>query len=257
MIQIKQVYKTFNPGTADENPSIRGLSLQINDGDFVTVIGSNGAGKSTLMNLLSGSTQADAGSICIAGQEVSGMPEHKRARFIGRVFQDPKVGTAADLSVRENLSLAMKRRGKRGLGFAIRKSYQEQFKEKLSHLDLGLEERLNDSIGLLSGGQRQAITLLMASMIEPHILLLDEHTAALDPKTADRVMKLTDQIIREHKLTALMITHNMEQAIQYGNRLIMLHQGQVALDISGKERENLKVDDLLEQFSKVAKHSIG
>ena len=255
MIEIDEVYKTFNPGTVDENPSIRGLSLKINDGDFVTVIGSNGAGKSTLMNLLAGSISADAGKIIIAGQNVSMMPEHKRARFIGRVFQDPKVGTATDLSVEENLSLAMKRQGKRGLKLALKKTYHESFKEKLSHLDLGLEERLGDSIGLLSGGQRQAITLLMASMIEPHILLLDEHTAALDPKTADRVMKLTDQIIEENRLTALMITHNMEQAVQYGNRLIMLHQGKVALDIAGEERKNLKVEDLLEQFSKVAKNS--
>ncbi|NRA44498.1 MAG: ABC transporter ATP-binding protein [Oligoflexales bacterium] len=253
MIEVKQAYKTFNRGTPDENPSIRGLSLKINDGDFVTVIGSNGAGKSTLMNLLSGSIQADSGSIHIAGQDVSTMPEYKRARFIGRVFQDPKVGSASDLSVAENLSLAMKRCGGRGLRLANRKAYHETFKEKLSHLDLGLEERLNDSIGLLSGGQRQAITLLMASMIEPHILLLDEHTAALDPKTADRVMRLTDQIIKEHKLTALMITHNMEQAVKYGNRLVMLHQGKVALDISGSERENLKEEDLLAQFSKLAK----
>ncbi|MFK7826189.1 MAG: ABC transporter ATP-binding protein [Oligoflexales bacterium] len=255
MIEIQDVYKTFNPGTIDENPSIRGLSLNINDGDFVTVIGSNGAGKSTLMNLLSGSIRADTGKIIIAGQDVSLMPEHKRARFIGRVFQDPKVGTASDLSVEENLSLAMKRKDKRGLKFAIKKSYHELFKEKLSHLDLGLEERLDDSIGLLSGGQRQAITLLMAGIIEPHILLLDEHTAALDPKTADRVMKLTDQIIKEHKLTALMITHNMEQAVQYGNRLIMLHQGQVALDIAGQKRQDLLVEDLLEQFSKVAENN--
>lgn len=254
MIEIRKVFKTFNRGTVDENPSIRGLSLEIKDGDFVTLIGSNGAGKSTLMNLLAGSIQADAGRIIIAGQDVSHMPEHKRARLIGRVFQDPKMGTASDLSVEENLCLAMKRTGSRQLKLAIRKSHHKKFKEKLSHLDLGLEERLYDSIGLLSGGQRQAITLLMASMIEPHILLLDEHTAALDPKTADRVMKLTDQIIKEHKLTAMMITHNMEQAVQYGNRLIMLHQGQVALDISGEEREQLKVNDLLEQFSKVAKN---
>lgn len=252
MIRLDNIYKTFHPGTVNENRSINGLSLEVASGDFVTVIGSNGAGKSTMLNILSGAIPVDSGRIEIADQDVTKMPEFKRARLIGRVFQDPMVGTAGALSIEENLSLAMKRTGSRGLGPAVKSQYEPIFKKELAQLDLGLENRLQDTIGLLSGGQRQSITLLMAALIKPHIILLDEHTAALDPKTADTVMRITDKIVKTHNLTALMITHNMEHALKYGNRLVMLHRGKVAFDVKGEERAKLTTQDLLDRFSKVS-----
>ena len=252
MILLDKIYKTFHKGTANEFRCINGLTLAVERGDFVTVIGSNGAGKSTMLNILAGAMPVDKGRIEISGKNVTDMPEHKRARLIGRVFQDPMVGTAAALSIEENLALAMKRTGGRGLGPAVRSRYEPRFKEELGQLDLGLENRLKDRIGLLSGGQRQSVTLLMAALIRPHIILLDEHTAALDPKTADTVMRITDKIVRTHKLTAMMITHNMEHALQYGNRLVMLHQGGVFFDARGKERSRLTKQDLLNRFSEVS-----
>lgn len=252
MIRLDNIYKTFHPGTVNENRSINGLSLEVETGDFVTVIGSNGAGKSTMLNILAGAIPVDSGRIEISGQDVTKMPEFKRARLIGRVFQDPMVGTAGALSIEENLSLAMKRTGGRGLGPAVKSHYEPVFKKELAQLDLGLENRLQDTIGLLSGGQRQSITLLMAALIKPHIILLDEHTAALDPKTADTVMRITDKIVKTHNLTALMITHNMEHALKYGNRLVMLHRGKVAFDVKGEERAKLTTQDLLDRFSKVS-----
>lgn len=252
MLEIKGVEKTFNPGTVNEKKALQGIDLTLNDGDFVTVIGGNGAGKSTLLNMITGVYPVDCGTICIDGVEITKLPEYKRAKYFGRVFQDPMTGTAADMEIEENLALAA-RRGKRcTLKPGVTKKERAEFKELLSKLDLGLEDRLTSKVGLLSGGQRQAITLLMATMQNPKLLLLDEHTAALDPQTAAKVLNLTDELVNERKITTLMITHNMKDAIRLGNRLIMMHNGKIVYDISGDEKKNLEVSDLLELFAKVS-----
>lgn len=252
MLQIKNVYKTFNPGTINEKKALKNLNLTLKDGDFVTVIGGNGAGKSTMLNMIAGVYPIDAGKILIDDVDVTRLPEHKRAAYLGRVFQDPMMGTAADMWIEENMALAAGRGTKRGLHWAIRNKQREEFKELLKELDLGLENRLSTKVGLLSGGQRQALTLLMATMKRPKLLLLDEHTAALDPKTAAKVLELSEKLIREDGLTALMITHNMKDAIHYGNRLIMMNGGKIILDVSGEEKKSLTVEDLLHAFTKLS-----
>ena len=249
MLEIKEIYKTFNAGTINEKRAMNGVSLTLNDGDFVTVIGGNGAGKSTLLNLVAGVYPVDSGTISIDGQDVTRLPEHKRAKFIGRVFQDPMMGTAATMQIEENLALAARRGQGRSLRPGITRAEREQYKELLKILDLGLEDRLTSKVGLLSGGQRQALTLLMATLKKPKLLLLDEHTAALDPKTAAKVLELSDQIVEEHKLTTLMVTHNMKDAIAHGNRLIMLDAGRVILDIRGEDKKKLTVPELLARFT--------
>ncbi len=249
MLEIRNISKTFNPGTINEKHALSNLSLILNDGDFVTVIGGNGAGKSTLLNAVAGVWPVDSGAILIDGEDVTGMPEYKRAKYIGRVFQDPMMGTAPAMQIEENLALAMRRGKKRGLKWGVTAAEREIYREKLASLGLGLETRLTAKVGLLSGGQRQALTLLMASLQTPKLLLLDEHTAALDPGTARKVLELSDKIISENRLTALMITHNMTDAIRHGNRLIMMDQGRIALDISGEEKSRLTKADLLERFA--------
>ena len=249
MLELHQVCKTFNPGTVNEKAALNHLSLTLEEGDFVTVIGGNGAGKSTMLNAISGVWPVDEGTIRIDGVDVTELSEHRRAVYLGRVFQDPMVGTAGDMTIEENLALAARRGDKRTLRWGIRKSEREQFKELLRPLGLGLEDRLTAKVGLLSGGQRQALTLLMASLKKPKVLLLDEHTAALDPKTAAKVLELSDQIVEEHKLTTLMVTHNMKDAIAHGNRLIMLDAGRVILDIRGEDKKKLTVPDLLARFT--------
>ena len=224
----------------------------MNDGDFVTIIGGNGAGKSTLLNMLSGVYYVDEGQILIDGEDITNLPEHKRAKYFGRVFQDPMTGTAADMQIEENMALAARRGKPRTLRFGIRKEERERYRELLATLNLGLENRLTAKVGLLSGGQRQAITLLMATMQHPKLLLLDEHTAALDPKTAAKVLEISEKIITENHLSAMMVTHNMKDAITYGNRLIMMHEGQIIYDVSGEEKKNLKVSDLLAKFEEVS-----
>ena len=241
MLELHQVCKTFNPGTVNEKAALNHLSLTLEEGDFVTVIGGNGAGKSTMLNAISGVWPVDAGTIRIDGVDVTELSEHQRAVYLGRVFQDPMVGTAGNMTIEENLALAARRGEKRTLRWGIKKSEREQFKELLRPLGLGLEDRLTAKVGLLSGGQRQALTLLMASLKKPKVLLLDEHTAALDPKTAAKVLELSDQIVEEHKLTTLMVTHNMKDAIAHGNRLIMLDAGRVILDIRGEDKKKLTV----------------
>ena len=249
MLELHQVCKTFNPGTVNEKAALNHLSLTLEEGDFVTVIGGNGAGKSTMLNAISGVWPVDEGTIRIDGVDVTELSEHRRAVYLGRVFQDPMVGTAGNMTIEENLALAARRGEKRTLRWGIRKSEREQFKELLRPLGLGLENRLTAKVGLLSGGQRQALTLLMASLKKPKVLLLDEHTAALDPKTAAKVLELSDQIVKEHKLTTLMVTHNMKDAIAHGNRLIMLDAGRVILDIRGEDKKKLTVPDLLARFT--------
>ncbi len=249
MLEIKNIYKTFNAGTINEKLALNNLNLTLNEGDFVTVIGGNGAGKSTMLNAISGVWKPDSGQIIIDGVDVTGMPEHKRARFLGRVFQDPMLGTAANMSIQENMALALRRGNRRGLSWGITEKEKAQFKEVLKTLDLGLESRVTSKVGLLSGGQRQAVTLLMATLKKPKLLLLDEHTAALDPKTAAKVLELSEKIVEENHLTALMVTHNMKDAIRYGNRLIMMHEGHVIFDVSGEEKKNLTVEGLVEMFS--------
>ena len=249
MLELSNISKAFNPGTINEKIALNGISLTLNDGDFVTVIGGNGAGKSTMLNAIAGVWKPDTGKVLIDGVDVTNMPEHKRAKFLGRVFQDPMMGTAADMEIEENMALAIRRGKIRGLGWGISKAEKEKFKEELKFLELGLEDRLTTKVGLLSGGQRQALTLLMATMKKPKVLLLDEHTAALDPKTAEKVLNLSDKIIREHNLTALMITHNMKDAIKYGNLLIMMHEGRINFDVSGEEKKNLTISELLDMFS--------
>lgn len=252
MLEIKNVHKTFNPGTINEKKALNGLNLTLNDGDFVTVIGGNGAGKSTMLNMIAGVYPVDSGSITIDGVNVTKLPEHKRAKYLGRVFQDPMMGTAADMWIEENMALASRRGQMRGLKWAINNKEREQFKAMLSELDLGLEDRLSAKVGLLSGGQRQALTLLMAVMKKPKLLLLDEHTAALDPKTAAKVLELSNKFISEDNLTAMMITHNMKDAITYGNRLIMMNNGKIILDVSGEEKKKLTVEYLLDAFTKLS-----
>ncbi len=257
MINAQQLRKTFNAGTPLENVVLQGLSLQLDEGEFVSVIGSNGAGKSTLLNCLSGEIVVDSGTIEIDGQDVTKLPSHQRADKVARVFQDPLAGTCADLTIEENLALAFKRGETRGLFPAVKNRYRRRFRESLAQLGLGLENRLGDQMRLLSGGQRQAVSLLMASLRPSSILLLDEHTAALDPKTAAFVLQLTENIIEERKLTTLMVTHSMKQALSVGSRTIMLHQGQVIFDINGSDREGLKVADLLQLFENQQGESVN
>ena len=249
MLDLKNVSKTFHPGTVNARTALDDLSLHLNEGDFVTVIGGNGAGKSTLLNAIAGTFAVDSGSIAIGGQDVTRLPEFKRAALIGRVFQDPMQGTAATMQIEENLALAARRGQPRGLRWGITKAEREKYRALLQPLDLGLENRLTAKVGLLSGGQRQALTLLMAALKQPKLLLLDEHTAALDPKTAAKVLSLSDQIVAENHLTTLMITHNMKDAIRHGNRLLMMSAGRIVLDISGEEKKKLTVEDLLHRFS--------
>ena len=252
MLEIKEIWKTFNAGTVNEKQALRGVSLTLNDGDFCTVIGGNGAGKSTMLNAVAGTFPVDAGTISIGGIDVTHLPEFKRAKFIGRVFQDPMMGTAPTMQIDENLALAARRGQSRGLKWGITKAEKEQYQEMLRKLDLGLEDRLTSKVGLLSGGQRQALTLLMASLQKPKLLLLDEHTAALDPKTAAKVLELSDRIVEENHLTTMMVTHNMKDAIAHGNRLIMMYDGRIVIDVSGEEKKKLTVPQLLELFSKVS-----
>lgn len=252
MLEIKNVYKTFNANTVNEKKVFEGLSLTLKEGDFVTVIGGNGAGKSTMLNVVSGAIIPDDGTVTIDGVDVTRLPEHKRAKYIGRVFQDPRMGTATDMWVEENMSIADSRGMRRGLKWAITNKDREKYRKQLALLDLGLEDRLSTKMGLLSGGQRQAVTLLMATMRKPKLLLLDEHTAALDPKTAAKVLEITDKLITENNLTALMVTHNMKDAIAHGNRLIMMNAGKVIIDVSGEEKKKLTVETLLEAFSKAS-----
>ncbi len=252
MLKINGIYKTFNKGTINEKHALNGVNLTLNEGDFVTIIGGNGAGKSTLLNSICGVFPVDCGSIMIDNVDVTRFPEHKRAKYLGRVFQDPMMGTASDMQIIENMSLAYRRGKKRGLKFAINKKEKEMYIQMLSHLGLGLENRLTSKVGLLSGGQRQALTLLMAVMQRPKLLLLDEHTAALDPKTAHTVLSLSDKFIEEGSLTAMMITHNMKDAITHGNRLIMMHEGKIIYDVSGVEKKNLTVEDLLQKFASLS-----
>ena len=249
MLKITNLHKTFNPGTVNAKTALDGLNFTINEGDFVTVIGGNGAGKSTLLNAICGVWKPDCGTIEIDGVDVTNMPEHKRAKFLGRVFQDPMKGTAPDMEIAENLAIAARRGTKRKLKWGVRRAEREQYKELLATLELGLESRLSSKVGLLSGGQRQAVTLLMASLRKPKLLLLDEHTAALDPKTAAKVLEITDKIVNENKITTVMITHNMRDAIDHGNRLIMMHEGHVAVDISGEDKKKLTTKDLLDLFA--------
>ncbi|MGN0489223.1 MAG: ABC transporter ATP-binding protein [Ruminococcus sp.] len=252
MLQVNSISKTFNPGTINEKKALNGVSLHLNPGDFVTIIGGNGAGKSTLMNAITGVWPVDEGSIILDGANVTGMPEYKRAKYIGRVFQDPMMGTAPDMEIVENLALAYRRGKGRTLKWGVTAKEKEFYKERLSILGLGLEDRLTAKVGLLSGGQRQALTLLMASLQIPKLLLLDEHTAALDPATAAKVLRISDEIITADNLTAMMITHNMQDAINHGNRLIMMHEGKIILDIQGEEKKNLTVENLLQKFRDVS-----
>ena len=252
MLEIKEIYKTFNKGTVNEKHALNGVNLTLNEGDFCTVIGGNGAGKSTTLNAIAGVWPVDSGAIIIDGKDVSGLSEHKRAPYLGRVFQDPMTGTVADMEIIENLALAARRGKRRGLSWGVKAKEREKYRELLAEFELGLEDRMSSKVGLLSGGQRQAITLLMATLQKPKLLLLDEHTAALDPKTASKVLELSDKIIKENNLTALMVTHNMKDAIVHGNRLIMMNNGKVILDISGEEKKNLKVSDLLVLFEKAS-----
>ena len=249
MLELKGLYKTFNAGTVNEKRAINGVDLTLADGDFVTIIGGNGAGKSTVLNLISGVYPADAGTIRLNGKDITNLSEHRRARYLGRVFQDPMMGTAATMGIEENLALAYRRGNLRGLRKGISAKERTLYKELLSSLGLGLEDRLTSRVGLLSGGQRQALTLLMATLKKPELLLLDEHTAALDPKTADKVLRLTEEMVEKDHLTTLMVTHNMKNAIQYGNRLIMMDGGKIVVDICGEEKKNLTVKDLLEKFN--------
>lgn len=252
MLKIQNISKTFNEGTINEKTVMKNLSLTIEDGDFVTVIGGNGAGKSTLLNLIAGVYPADSGRIFLDGENISMEPEHKRARLIGRVFQDPLMGTAADMGIDENMAMAARRGKRRTLRWGVTEKEREEYRRQLSRLGLGLEDRLTSKVGLLSGGQRQAITLLMAAMNSPQLLLLDEHTAALDPLTARKVLDLTEQIVSENRLTTLMITHNMNDAIRIGNRLIMMYDGRIIFDVSGEEKKQLTVEALHKKFREAA-----
>lgn len=252
MLKIKNLQKTFHPGTVNAKTALCGIDLHLKDGDFVTVIGGNGAGKSTLLNAIAGVWKPDYGSITIDGVDVTNMPEHKRADFLGRVFQDPMKGTAPDMEIAENLHIASRRGIKRRLVRGVKKADREYFRELLATLGLGLEDRLSGKVGLLSGGQRQAVTLLMATLNRPKLLLLDEHTAALDPKTAAKVLEITDKLVTENRLTTLMITHNMHDAIAHGNRLIMMHEGRIILDISGQEKKQLTIAQLLGMFEQAS-----
>ena len=252
MLEIKNISKTFNPGTVNEKRALKNVSLTLEDGDFVTVIGGNGAGKSTMLNAIAGVWPVDQGHILIDGQDVTKLPEYKRAAFLGRVFQDPMNGTAATMGIEENLALALRRGKKRTLKKGISGDERRLYRETLAKLGLGLENRLTSKVGLLSGGQRQALTLLMATLKKPRLLLLDEHTAALDPKTAAKVLETTENIVNQDHLTTLMITHNMKDAISIGNRLIMMNNGQIIFDVAGEEKKRLKVEDLLKKFAEAS-----
>lgn len=252
MLELKSISKTFNPGTINEKKALRELSLHLKPGDFVTVIGGNGAGKSTMLNAVAGVWPVDSGSIIIDGIDITGQPEFKRAAYIGRVFQDPMMGTAPNMQLEENLALALRRGKGRGLRWGVTSAEREEYREKLKGLGLGLEDRLTAKVGLLSGGQRQAVTLLMASLQKPKLLLLDEHTAALDPATAAKVLELSDKIVQESNLTTLMITHNMKDAINHGNRLIMMNEGKIILDVEGEEKKKLTKRDLMDKFAEIA-----
>ena len=248
MLELINVCKTFNPGTVNAKTALNDLNLSLNDGDFVTVIGGNGAGKSTMLNAIAGSFQIDSGKIVIDGTDVTGLPEHKRAALLGRVFQDPMMGTAPTMQIEENLALAARRGQHRGLKWGITKAERAEYQKRLHALNLGLEERMTAKVGLLSGGQRQALTLLMATLRKPKLLLLDEHTAALDPATAEKVLELTKSIVAEKKITCLMVTHNMHQALELGNRTLMMDAGRIVFDVKGAARSKMTVDDLLEKF---------
>ena len=252
MLKLSHVKKTFNRGTVTEKRALTGVDLTLADGDFVTVIGGNGAGKSTLLNMIAGVYPLDSGTVELDGEDISRLSEPKRAKYLGRVFQDPMRGTAADMQIEENLALARRRGERRTLRWGITRAEREEYAELLKKLDLGLETRMQAKVGLLSGGQRQALTLLMATLTNPRVLLLDEHTAALDPKTAAKVLELTEQIVGERKLTTLMVTHNMNDAIRLGNRLIMMHEGRVIYDVAGDEKRALTVPDLLQKFEEVS-----
>ena len=252
MLEIRNISKTFNKGTINEKKALDGVNLNLNPGDFVTIIGGNGAGKSTTLNAIAGAWYVDAGQIIVDGTDITRLPEHKRAAYLGRVFQDPMTGTASTMSIEENMAIAARRGERRGLRWGISKKEREEYKRQLRELNLGLEDRLSSKVGLLSGGQRQAITLLMAAARKPKLLLLDEHTAALDPKTAAKVLEISDKIIAEHGLTAMMVTHNMKDAIAHGNRLIMMHEGKIIYDVSGEEKKKLHVSDLLAKFEEVS-----
>lgn len=252
MLELRNIKKTFFPGTVNEKVALKGIDLVLEDGDFVTIIGGNGAGKSTMLNAISGVWKPDHGQVIIDGIDVTHLPEHKRAKYLGRVFQDPMMGTAKDMEIEENLALALRRGKRRGLKWRITREERESYRQILADLDLGLETRLTHKVGLLSGGQRQAVTLLMATINTPKVLLLDEHTAALDPKTAAKVLEITDRIVEKDHLTTLMITHNMKDAIAHGNRLIMMHEGRIIIDVKGEEKKKLTVEDLLAMFAKAS-----
>ncbi len=248
MLDIINVEKTFNPGTINEKKALRGIDLHLDEGDFVTVIGGNGAGKSTMLNMIAGVYPVDCGKIIIDGVDVTRLSEYKRAKYLGRVFQDPMTGTAPDMQIEENLALASRRGKIRSLRPGITSGERKEYKELLKLLDLGLEERMTSKVGLLSGGQRQALTLLMATLKKPKLLLLDEHTAALDPKTAKKVLDITEEIVEKNNLITVMITHNMADAIRVGNRLIMMHEGQIVVDVKGDEKKKLTIEQLLQMF---------
>ena len=252
MLEIKNVHKTFNKGTINEKKALNRVNLHLDPGDFVTIIGGNGAGKSTTLNMVAGVYPIDQGTIILDGKDISDLPEYKRAYMLGRVFQDPMMGTAAGMQIEENMSMANRRGKKRGLSWGITKKEKEMFKEKLQMLDLGLEDRMTSKVGLLSGGQRQALTLLMATLKKPSLLLLDEHTAALDPKTAKKVLDITEKIVARDNLTTMMVTHNMKDAINIGNRLIMMSDGKIIYDVKGEEKKKLKVADLLQKFEEAS-----
>ena len=257
MVDLCKVTKIFHPGTVNERKALDNLDLHLDDGDFVTIIGSNGAGKSTMLNAIAGVWPIDGGTVSLDGQDISSLPEYKRAFLLGRVFQDPMTGTAADMQIIENLALAARRGKRRTLAWHVNAAEKEEYKKQLASLGLGLEDRLEAKVGLLSGGQRQALTLLMATIQKPKLLLLDEHTAALDPKTAAKVLEITDQIVEEHALTALMVTHNMHDAILHGNRLIMMNNGRIVFDCRGEEKKKLTVEELMEKFSQVSGGSLS
>ena len=252
MLTLTNVRKTFNKGTVNEKKALNGINLHLDPGDFVTIIGGNGAGKSTMLNMIAGVYPIDSGKIEIDGVNISRQPEHKRAKYIGRVFQDPMRGTAAGMEIQENLALAFRRGQRRGLGWGIKSNEKDYYHDALTRLGLGLQTRMTSKVGLLSGGQRQALTLLMATLEKPKLLLLDEHTAALDPKTAKKVLDLTEEIVSEQELTALMVTHNMRDAIQIGNRLIMMHEGRIIYDVAGEEKKKLEVEDLMKKFEEAS-----
>ncbi|WBL19160.1 ABC transporter ATP-binding protein [Citricoccus sp. NR2] len=257
MLELSNVNKTFFPNTVNERKALRGVNLHLSDGDFVTVIGSNGAGKSTVLNTIAGKLRPDSGTVTIAGKDVTKMPDHRRAAYVGRVFQDPMAGTSPDLTIEQNMALAARRGQSRGLGLGVTKAKRTQWAEELLALELGLEHRLKAKVGLLSGGQRQALSLLMATFSQPKILLLDEHTAALDPQRAELVTRLTEKVVSEQKLTTLMVTHNMAQALEVGNRLIMMHDGEIILDVEAEKKATMTVEDLLGEFTKIKGATLG